>query len=422
MSQETIGKFDNRLTGSATSGNWSGRFGSWLRFFLTQFPVLSRISQVMDGRFTTRGKILAVATCFFLIGSIHLDSPVYLLAGASLSLLFASFFAAYVYRPKLSIESREDVVLIAGQVGSQKIQVRNNGELSADWLDIEAKGNHLELGSIDGVSIEHFGPGQQTSLRLPMLAEKRGAFKTPELVIRSSYPFDLVYSRTKPESNRTIEEPVMLLAAPRVVESGASTKVAESIGRTIGEQFGLHAAHGTNFWDAREYSPGMATNRWHFPAWAKTGKPHVKQFESLGEPVGCVILDLVEPKHGIDFERKLELVWSVFLSLVQQPIRIGTVAWLGKTIDIDGFAFNEVVRVVGQELATVKPVDSGDFLSLRHDAPDFTIFVGDEEHFSRWVGGNTRTGGEVVSLIKVDPVSNSKFPIQRVSSGTGATL
>lgn len=157
-----------------------------------------------------------------------------------------------------------------GKVAEERFLVRNHGALPKLWLEIE---DHSELpGHYASMVVSGLKPGQQRGWSVRTLCQRRGRFRLGPLSLVSSDPFGLFMRRREVHGTSSIVVFPLTAELPRF-----ATLISEHSGGDTVHQRTHHVT--SNVAGVREYYPGDAYKRIHWPSTARTGRLIVKEFE-----------------------------------------------------------------------------------------------------------------------------------------------
>ena len=256
---------------------------------LTQFPVLSRINRWLGKFLTPVGKAVLFATFFFLVGSSHLDTPVYQLCGACASLLIISGLTVRFFRPTLEYRFNIPTYVRAGVPFEITMRVRNAGSrvaldtiFSADTSDFRESGMICDSRSMMYRSL---APKESVRITFRVTPTRRGVFALPAFKMRTSFPFNLFYV------TEVIKRPNEIVVTPDFKPIQSLDAIKNQVGVLAGFDSNNPDSGTDEFAGSREYVPGMSTRRWDYRAWARLAKPHVCQFEKEVIQRFSIVLD-----------------------------------------------------------------------------------------------------------------------------------
>ena len=339
--------------------------------FLTQFPVLTRLNRQLDRFFTARGKAVLIATAFFTVGAIHIDSPVYYLAGAGISLLVIAAVAVRLHRPKLHVRASVPRLVHAGKVFVAEYHLANMGERPAYDLVIEIKGTkqfvlaemqtqmpYTDNEEFASAPIAEIEPHSSHWARCTLQGKKRGRHEIPRVQINCTYPFQLVQVRTRPKFSTTV------LVAPEFRPLKSFDILARFQSDQTGSRSKSVAAGDYEFIGSREYQPGLPVRRWDYRAWARIGKPHVREFEAEGRSQGGLVVDLTPSDSADPFEARLELAMAIAVECQHRGFLLDWALFGKEFIDFRGLSREKRIDCVSRSLALAAPEPDGDAAQL----------------------------------------------------------
>ena len=204
---------------------------NWL---LRQLPFLGRVDRWLGRFLTPVGKAVVVATFCFLLGASHLDTPVYQLFGASVSLLLVAWVGVLTYRPRLTYQTRTPSLVWCGQPFPLKLMAHNEGKrVACDLTFVPLRSNlaksHLEC-DVRAESFRSIAVGNQVSVNWTMTARRRGVFPIPAIQMRSSFPFNLIFV------SNTISPSGEIVVAPEFHPLRGLDLVRGAAGQMIGDR------------------------------------------------------------------------------------------------------------------------------------------------------------------------------------------
>ena len=323
----------------------------WL---ITSYPILRWISQQLDRRFTTGGKVVLIAALFFAAGSTHLDSPVYLLLASTITLLFIALVMSVYYRPALKLDVKLPDFAVAQEEANLLVHVRNGGERTAVDLDfyIGQTGSDLESNATEKspVNVQRLERNRAHSVALPLVGRSRGLKKCPEVTYKTAYPFYLLHSKT----NLKIVD--QLPVVPKFHPLKSIEFITNPISDRSGDQNRSMALADQEFVGSREYVPGIATRRWDYSAWARLGVPYVCQFEDEGAVNAMLVFDPKQTKNDPAlYDAAISLYLSIIESLQDNQILIDSLIIADRTIDATSMSNSNLWKEACFELATIHP-------------------------------------------------------------------
>ncbi|MFV0444454.1 MAG: DUF58 domain-containing protein [Planctomycetaceae bacterium] len=225
-------------------------------------------------KLTPTGRMLVLAILLTALGSVTTQLPIYQIFCGLFALLGVSESTALLFRPVLKLTGAAPQRSVAGQTVSADFTLQNTSRWRAAF--------DLMLGMFnlpDGVQtvdsdayLPHLRPGERGTLRLKLQTARRGVFALPAVQAVSTFPFNLVrFSGAKSDCS-----PLLVLPEYHSLgELDIPVSYRYQPGGTLLTQgVGLSPEYIGN----REYTPGESVRRIDFKAWARIGKPVVKEF------------------------------------------------------------------------------------------------------------------------------------------------
>ena len=386
---------------------------------VSDFPILGKINKLLGRSLTTRGQIVLASSLFFAIGSIHLDSPVYYLCGACLTVLALSFILVRFFRPLLRYSVSLPRVVTAGEPLSAVIDIENIGNWMA--LDLACRLNQSACPSLSvpkqnadqGANfIDSIKPGRHTRTVLKAECKQRGVYDGPAFLMESTFPFSLFKTSQNFESRHPI------VVGPSFQPLAASFSVVNFLnsGDVIGSR--NRDPGDSEFICSREYVPGTSVRRLDYRAWARAGKPHLKVYDADSSRRCKLLVDTDAPQP-----ETLEAILSLSASLAMELIRQGCVidsVQVGSRPEVQSKSQNghQLVDVL-HELAHAKFGDSGSGFSCYRAAQPFLFHVSSRNFETQQEPDNETSGFSSAAgrfLIQVDDTSEPKTEPQEQTS------
>ena len=323
-------------------------------WILTSYPTIRWLNRQLDRRFTTGGKVVLGASLFFMAGSSHLDSPVYLLLAATLTLLFIALVLSVYYRPELACEFRVPFFAVVNENTSFDLTVANRGSKSAHDLEfyLHNYGHSLTSSVLESspACLKLLPPDKKACVTIEMKPTERGVYGIPEVFCKTAFPFYLIHSKTSfANAGKVAVVPEFQSLKTRDLFNDLSSSF-------FGEQNRSRSLRDQEFVGSREYVPGISNRRWDYSAWARLNIPHVRQYEDEGHKHAVVVFDTAQRiPNTEEFESAISMVLSVVDCLHQNRISIE-----GFVVDdcCTDFANMSVVNQWHEtcfQMATVKP-------------------------------------------------------------------
>ena len=181
-----------------------------------------------------------------------------------------------------------------GKIAEERFLVRNRGPLPKLWLEVR---DHSELpGHHASMVLNSLKPGQQRGWSVRTLCWRRGRYRLGPLSLISGDPFGLFVRRVELPGTSSIVVFPLTVDVPRF-----TTLISEHSGGDTVHQRTHYVT--SNVAGVRDYYPGDAFKRIHWPSTARTGRLIVKEFEL--DPTADVWL-FVDMEAAVQAERLQE--------------------------------------------------------------------------------------------------------------------
>lgn len=237
-------------------------------------------------KMTPAGKILTGLFALTSIGTISTQIPLYQVCCALLGLLISAELFGLIARPSINVKVSWPRTLEAGQVTQVPVRITNRSKVRAaydlmllvlkrPWRFRHVNGDHY-IGCLD--------PGQTAEMTLDLRAERRGVYHIGGLDVHSTFPFNLIRTPGKRLPGRDV------IVYPAALPIG-QIEMPIDMGAIEG-QFVLSGQTGdsTEYLGNREYYPGEPVRRLDFRAWARLGRPIVREYQDeFASRVGLIV-------------------------------------------------------------------------------------------------------------------------------------
>lgn len=317
--------------------------------------MLTRVNRLLDRYFTSGGKIILGSCLFFAAGAMHLDSPVYLLLAAVVSLLLVAMLTSYFLRPELKCQTTLPDFFFVDEIGLLTLRVANEGSRAA--REMEFFGLHNSKSKIAYQQTEHatafiqsIEPGQHSNISLPFVGLKRGVSRCPVIRMRTAFPFNLVRSHQDFRSGQTV------VVLPKYFPLRTASFLTGLSSDIVGDEGKSYAVADQEFVGSREYTPGISTRRWDYAAWARTAVPHVCQFDDEGYQRAILVFDPWQ--SAVDerrFDARVSLMLSIVSTLKDKSCEIDGCVIGSKRLVNDQLSEHQMAMQLAFELASVEP-------------------------------------------------------------------
>lgn len=258
-----------------------------------QVPFLIRLTRFLAGfKLTPVGRIAVLGIFTSAIGGVTVEIPIYQIFCGLVCLFGVIEATGILLRPKLDVSAWLPEKVTVGESVTGYITVKNLGWLPACDIMCALFGMPKGIKHIDADrSIRTIPSSEQATLPLTILADQRGDYVLPEARIHSTFPFNLMRfgkARTPEREIRVLPKfaPLENLALP------FSQKM-------VGGEFTLDARVGDSpeFMGNRDYIPGEPVRKLDFKAWARVGRPVVREYQDERNSDVAIILDTYQPKR-----------------------------------------------------------------------------------------------------------------------------
>lgn len=176
--------------------------------------------------------------------------------------------------PRFEVQRLTGLRCAAGATIQARASVKNVGRWPAYDLTIreEAKPPRFEL-PLEVPLHACLLPGEEVVLSAPFRPSRRGAYELTGPTVLSAFPFGLYLN------SRSAKTPVRLLVTPSFVPLDAIRIPAGMRHQPGGMELVSNVGESMEFVGNREYRPGDRLRNIHHMAWARVGKPVVREFQ-----------------------------------------------------------------------------------------------------------------------------------------------
>lgn len=259
---------------------------TWLR---SQFRTFEAAFRWWRTNLTWGGKALSLATLLCVPGLTTLESTLFLLFSAQLSLLFVAGLVNYLNRPQLEIrpdfpdlvgrDQPFDICFVLWNRGAHPI-----GDLSLDLRE-DPEIWSLSSRQLTSAVLEQ---GRSIEFKTTLRAKNRGVHSLPELRAISTFPFNLF------RMGRIHSIPGQVFAVPSYRPLTSLELVQQSAAATIEHaHHRVTGGHGEEYIGSREYVPGIFVRRWDYGSWARLNQPIAREFAELPDAATGIVVDNV---------------------------------------------------------------------------------------------------------------------------------
>ncbi len=242
--------------------------------------------------FSLPGRVMLLCTgLLVLYSSVSLRMPSHLLALVMVSLFTVDLVVGFLlFRPRVWMVRRVPDRIAVGAEATVEYTIENRGRRTAFGLALETLPWPKGLDFPGGLPyIPALAAGQSLRLSAPIRGLQRGRYQLPALRVHSGLPFNLTHWGMMNCTPKTIHvtpafAPLAQLKVPGQARHqpggiALSSQVAESM----------------EFFGCREYRDGDNPRHIHWPSWARTGFPVVKEYHEEYFYRTTLILDTFRP-------------------------------------------------------------------------------------------------------------------------------
>ncbi len=244
-------------------------------------------------KLTPAGRMIVFAVLLSAVGTISVDAPIYQVFCALLGLLMVCEPIGILLRPQLDLQGRLPSRARVDEPFTGEVVMTNHSWKPAFDLMAGLFGlpKHVALLSSDRY-VASLGRGETAALPVTLVAHRRGVYRLPPVHVHSTFPFNLMRfggCKLAPQSVTVLPayhalEHVDVPLSQRYQPGGVLT--AANVGDSM-EYIGN-----------REYTPGEPARRLDFRAWARLGRPVVREYQEEYSCRVAVILDTFVPGRG----------------------------------------------------------------------------------------------------------------------------
>lgn len=225
-------------------------------------------------KLTPTGRMLVLSILLTAMGSVTTQLPIYQIFCGLFALLGVAESTALLFKPALKLTGEAPRRSMVGQTVSAEFSLRNVSrwrpafDLMLGAFDLPGGVRQMDSDAY----LPHLRPGEVARMTLHLRTDRRGIFAMPPVQAVSTFPFNIVrFGGAKLESGPL----VVLPEYHALTELDLPISYRYQPGGTLLTQgVGLSPEYIGN----REYTPGESTRRIDFKAWARIGKPVVKEF------------------------------------------------------------------------------------------------------------------------------------------------
>lgn len=202
--------------------------------------------------------LLALAGALYLIASSSGAGWLYTIPATLVAVLLVSAIGPLYSLRGIEVRRVSPATATAGRPLRCTLEVSNTGRLPRHLLEIQ---DNL-AGGEGGIVVPRVKGSQTFRVEYEIAGSRRGVYEGGEMLLASSSPFGLIYSRRRVEARSPIT------VRPHPLEVAELPNALESAGGD-GEEAEPHRGSGEELWGTREYRPGDPAR---LVAWRKSAR------------------------------------------------------------------------------------------------------------------------------------------------------
>ena len=241
---------------------------------------------------TPAGKIVVWSICVTGLGTVSVTMPIYQLFCGLVVLLSIAATGGFLFRPRLHIGGKFPERGSAGRPMAAAMTLRNMRRIPAYDVGLNFLGLPETFDSeVDRNLVPQLDPGESATVTVSLTPKRRGRYQLPELRSYSTFPFYLGRSG----KDAIAVEPIVVLPSFEPL-SGLTLPVGSRY-QPGGIALTSHVGESPEYIGNRDYVPGEPIRRLDFRAWARTGRPVVREYQEEYYCRVALILDTFVTPH-----------------------------------------------------------------------------------------------------------------------------
>jgi uncharacterized protein (DUF58 family) len=256
------------------------------------------------------GRYLVFALLFSGVGAVSVQMPIYQIFCALVALMFVVGTFGLILRPRVALSGSLPKKSSVGLPLSGEFTITNESWLPAFDLAVGFFGlpKSIRQTEVDRTSAYLAGGATQTS-RVELMPLKRGLYELPKLRAYSTFPFQIVRFGNRHHAC----EPLLVLPSFHPL-SGINVPASHRY-QPGGIALTSNIGESPEYIGNREYVAGESVRRLDFRAWARLGKPVVREYQEEYYCRIALVLDtFVDPQRKPTPEGFAELEAAVSLT------------------------------------------------------------------------------------------------------------
>lgn len=242
---------------------------------------------------TPAGKIVVWSICVTGLGTVSVTMPIYQLFCGLVVLLSVAATGGFLFRPRIRISGEFPERGYAGRPMTATMTLRNLRRIPVYDIGLNFLGlpETFET-TLDRNLVPYLAPGESATATVSVMPKRRGRYQLPELRAYSTFPFYLGRSG----KDAITVAPIIVLPSFEPL-SGLRLPVGSRY-QPGGIVLTSHVGESPEYIGNRDYVPGEPVRRLDFRAWARTGRPVVREYQEEYYSRIALILDtFVSPQR-----------------------------------------------------------------------------------------------------------------------------
>lgn len=241
-------------------------------------------------KLTPAGQMLVVALLLSAVGSVSVEIPIYQIFCGILALLFVTEPIGIAMRPRLEVHGNLPTHVRAEEPFTAQLRLTNRSwrpsfDLMAGLFGLPRTFEHLN----GDCYVPSLARGGTALLPVTLIARHRGVYRLPPVHVHSTFPFNLMRfgGCRLPAQSVTVYPAYHSLEHFEIPHSQRY--------QPGGVLMTAHVGDSMEYIGNREYTPGEPARRLDARAWARLGRPVVREYQEEYSCRVALILDTFVP-------------------------------------------------------------------------------------------------------------------------------